>query len=539
MNCMKAPDRLPKIATKTSDYELLRTSGSVYVDKTAYLYRLVSVGAESAAFFIARPRRFGKSLMLSTLRYIFLGRRKLFEGTYIGRQDYAWPKLPVLHLDMSGLPVDSKEAFMQRLTAVLQDALSEYADRYTYDTSVAPYTNLENALVALASGSGSVVVLVDEYDAPIGYALDKPEMAEWVRDRLHELYIVLKRKEALIRFLMMTGVSRFAKTSVFSALNNVTSLTFRDEYATMLGYTEEELEANFSVGMRFHADKIGMDYGAYRAKLKQWFNGYRFAAGAASVYNPVSIAMTLTELSDEMDTSWSDMARPALLVNYLKNHSLDTALLKGGFRERLKTLNGPMELTDIQAVPLLFQTGYLTVEKKSALPGYLDLCIPDEEIRQDVYSLLVDHLTGSQKCWRDEINEALFLGDTPRFLAKLPALYSHLNYGGTEMQEEKVQEFNYQRVLQVLFWALGIPCTAEETQSNMKRTDLTVRLPGMVYIFELKHGETDTARKALQQILDNGYATSHCGLSKRVILIGLAFDPVSHRLKESVSQELS
>ena len=232
------------IATDTHDFPSLRRDGCIYVDKTKYIHRLVST-VGSKLFFLSRPRRFGKSLTVSTLKALFSARRELFDGLAIEKEPWSWEKFPIIHFEMNDLATTSIEEFEKSLSAHIIRKLKEAG--YEYNSSLSPADNFGNAIQSLSAANGGkgVVILIDEYDAPVGHSLDHISKAEAVRDRLSTVYSQMKNRTGDIRFLFMTGVSKFTKMSVFSGLNNIVDISMDENYATMFGYTEEELGANF------------------------------------------------------------------------------------------------------------------------------------------------------------------------------------------------------------------------------------------------------------------------------------------------------
>ena len=239
-----------------------------------YMHRLIS-SVNASLFFVSRPRRFGKSLTISALKAIFQGRRELFEGLAIDKTDWAWEKYPVIHFEFNDVDTTSLERFDTSFAIHVQDRLEEAG--YPYDKSRPAPENFGTAIKSLSAANGGkgVAILIDEYDAPVGHTLDKIEVAEAMRARLSALYSQMKNRTGDIRFMLMTGVSKFTKLSVFSALNNIVDISQDDDYATMFGYTEEELSANFDEHLRDHAEKMGKSYDDYRAQLKKWYNGFR------------------------------------------------------------------------------------------------------------------------------------------------------------------------------------------------------------------------------------------------------------------------
>ena len=245
-------------------------------------------------FFISRPRRFGKSLTLSVLKALFAGHRELFEGLYIDKADWKWEKYPVIHFEFNDVTTTSIADFETSFAIHVQERLEKAG--FAYDKSLPPPENFGHAIESLSAANGGkgVVILIDEYDAPVGHALGNIDMAEAIRDRMSALYSRMKNRTGDIRFLLMTGISKFTRLSVFSALSNLVDVSQDDAYATMFGYTEEELSANFEEHLRAHAEKMGRLYDEYRAEMKKWYNGFRFAKNdETTVYNPISVALTL------------------------------------------------------------------------------------------------------------------------------------------------------------------------------------------------------------------------------------------------------
>ncbi|MBE6397695.1 MAG: AAA family ATPase, partial [Lentisphaerae bacterium] len=310
------------IATSTSDFATLIRKGGIYVDKTAYFHRLVS-NEMNNLLFLARPRRFGKSLMITALKEIFTGRRELFEGLAISNTAWKWEKWPVIHFEFADVDTTSIESFEREFAVHVKGRLSN--TDYVYDDSMSPAANFGAAIDSLskANGGNGVVVLIDEYDAPVSHALDDLAKAEAIRSRMGAFFSMMKTRTGAIRFLMMTGVSKFTKMSVFSCLNNIVDISMRREYATMLGYTEEELEANFEEHLREHAEVMGKSYEDYRAEMKRWYNGFRFShINPATVYNPISVALTLDAKEPDFRATWSSTGRPSSLMNYLKRSDM-------------------------------------------------------------------------------------------------------------------------------------------------------------------------------------------------------------------------
>ena len=388
---------MKSIAENANDFADLRTADGgncIYVDKTDYFHRLVTAGSKKL-FFIARPRRFGKSLMITTFKYIFEGRRELFKGLKIDRTDYDWKVHPVIHLDFGSCAAATYAAFKDALPNVM--ALALRGCGYAYDKGLSPAMNFLNAIVGCFDRGTPCVVLIDEYDDPVAKALAHPEEAELVRDELATIYGQIKGKTHMIRFLMITGVSKFTKMSVFSALSNLTDISPLPAYAAMLGYTEEELDEYFGEHMAAHAKVMGLSDEAYRAELKRWYNGYRFSAkNPVTVYNPVSTGLTFANPDDEFHGTWTATGRPSMLMNFIKREGLLAIDYENGVTVRENDFD-VSDIRNLRAVAMLYQTGYLTI--KDYKGGRYLLGVPDEEVRRDLMLLVAAQSAERDETW--------------------------------------------------------------------------------------------------------------------------------------------
>ncbi len=514
-----------KIAQGTYDFRVMREDGFRYVDKTALLYPLVTRGRDSF-FFISRPRRFGKSLMLSTLECLFRGERELFKGLAIDKMDYDWESYPILHFNFGTMDVATIEGFKQQFVERIARSIVNAGG--TYNPAVTPATNFSDAIQKLAKDRGKpVVILIDEYDAPVGAALNDIAKATDIRTTLSAFYGEIKNNVGNIRFMMMTGVTKFTQLSVFSALNNLTDLTLQPEAATLLGYTEEELEANFSKSMHRHAEVMGLSYEDYRGQLRWWYNGYRFSPRCKTkVYNPLAIGRTLSRQSEFFEPTWSETGHSTALMQYLSTHPL-TARDYECIPEVERSVFDVYDLDNIGYKTFLYQGGYLTIKDFDPISGYT-LGIPNEDVRQDLNQILVDQtLKGDNSLGWSKAKTALLKYDFPTFFTCLNSFYARLTYGA---KEEHVNEASYQRSLFVLLTAGGLRVVSEDTQAQ-GRADLVADAFGRVFIFELKVG--GTAEEALAQIRDRRYDLPYLASAQTIHRIGLVFDPKTHQLLDT------
>ena len=520
MMCYNA--RMKPIATNIADFETLRKEGLLYVDKTAHLHRLITKPG-STFFFCARPRRFGKSLSVTTLKSIFLGHREFFDGLAIAKTDYDWKPHAVIHFNWGGVEVSDLATFEETFVKAVRRSLAEAG--WTYDETLRPSDNLRDAIDFFYRRDGvGPAILIDEYDDPVAKALADVDLAEKIRTRLSAIYAQFKDNSGKIRFLYITGVSKFTKLSVFSALSSLNDISFETDYAALYGYTEEELSANFEGHLRAKAERMGLTYEAFRAELKRWFNGYRFARyDATTVYNPVSIALTLSSEDPAFTATWTSTGRASTLMNYIKREG---ALSIDPDRE---TFAGEADfdvadLAHIQPVGLLYQTGYLTIADYSY--GLYTLRVPDEEVRQDLAALIAGAYAGRDAQWSASLGIQLRAGRFAAFFDGLKALYAKLPYGPHEGFERK-NEFSYTRPLCMLLAAQGFQYDIEAAQT-VGRGDLVATHPCGVYVFELKVDAT--AADALAQIRAKGYAEPYRARGLPIWAVGLAFDSKTRRL---------
>ena len=507
----------------TESFELIRTLDPqrLYVDKTAHLHRLIT-DPQARNFFLARPRRFGKSLMISTLEAIFQGRRELFNGLAIDGTGYDWNQYPVIHIDMSFCAATEYDHFIQSLPIEIERALGEAG--YLYDKNIQPSDNFGSAIDRFYAQGKQSVILIDEYDDPVAKALKSPAQAQRVRDALSMLYGQLKGRTKKIRFLMITGVSKFTKMSVFSTISNLVDISFDDTYASMLGYTEEELDRYFPEYMARQAEMMGLDMTAYRAELRRLYNGYRFwKKRGENVYNPVSINLNLAKPADEFNLYWTKTGRPSMLMNFIDRGDL-ISLDPECITDVLESDFDVTDLNKLRALPMLYQTGYLTIKEYNSLSRTYTLGIPDEEVRRDLSLLITSQIASQDVAWAASLGAKLLNARWEQFFAGLEAMYAAATYGSTE---GRVHESSYSRNLLFLLKGQGIVCQPEVQQSD-GRADLVADHACGTYIFELKVDKP--AALATTQAERKAYAAPYAATGKPVWIIGLAFNSKIHRL---------
>ena len=511
------------ISKNNCDFPTLRQSGCLYVDKTAWLHRMAT-DRGAYFFFLARPRRFGKSLMISTLKAMFQGKRELFEGLAIMDTDWDWSKTwPVIHLNMGFCAAPTFAAFQKDLPGTVEDALREVG--VEYDPAESPARNFGRAIDKLAGKGTPPVILIDEYDDPVAKALANPADAEMVRDALSPIYGQMKDRSGKIRFLMITGVSKFTKLSIFSTLSSLVDISFDDAYASMLGYTEGELDKYFSEHMEAHRKVLGLTAKAYRDEIKRLYNGYRFWLGKGeNVYNPVSINLTMANQKDEFELYWAETGKASFLMNLIKRGdvlAVDPEKLEGVSRSQL-------DVSDLHKFPvagMLYQTGYLTVLDYNKATKRFTLGIPDDEVRQDFTSLLSGLVADKDTIWAADVGGHLLSADWSEFFEGLKALYAGAVYGSTE---GKPHELSYARCLKFLLQGQGFRVMQEVAHAG-GRTDIVADHPCGTYIFELKVDKPP--KVAMSQIQRKKYAAPYRATGKPVWAIGLSFNGKTRQFK--------
>ncbi len=502
------------IATDTYDFPSLIERGYTYVDKTGAFYPLVD-DRHGKLFFLARPRRFGKSLLVSTLKALFQGRRALFKGLAIDSLDYDWQVYPVIHLDMGSTQAETVEAFESRLGEMLDDISRELGVvPDAASTLPGKFINLLRAAAA-ASSAGRVVVLIDEYDKPLLNHLGKPDVIRF-RDALKQFYSVVKTCEGLQRFALITGVSKFSKVSIFSDLNNLIDITMDARFATILGYTHEEVKGNFAAWIHDLGAKIGKTDDEAFAQIVRWYDGYRFEETASPVINPVSLGLCLTK--GKFDDYWSETAKPTFLVDALKGQPRrlrDVALASSEL--------GAYEPDAPNVMTLLYQTGYLTIKDCQVRNGRrrYTLDFPNKEVRDSFNGPLAVAYSNTSASLASSMlmacSDALYDDDLPSFFDEMKRFFANMPYD----MSPRAPEETYQAVLCAVLWAIGLD-VAPEVRTNEGRIDAAIETDRHVYIIEFKRN--GSAEMALEQIREKRYAEKFLGGGKPVTLVGVNFD---------------
>ena len=519
---------MEKVATDIYSFVELRNEGFTYVDKTRELYSMAS-GEVGKQFFIARPRRFGKSLAVSTLKALFEGRRDLFAGLAI-EPLWDWSKKwPVLHLDMGSAQKPTVPELRRRWREILKNECIRNGVRVEDDED--PATFFERVIDAFAAKSpdGRMVLLLDEYDKPLIGHLMKEDVADF-RDELKAFYSVVKTLESKQRFTFITGVSKFSKVSIFSDLNNLNDWTMDAAAATLFGYTHEEVRKFFPGRIHALAEAQGLtDDGAFEEIVK-WYDGYRFHHQAPPVINPVSTGKCFQK--KEFADYWSETAVPTFLIDMLREHPLDFSTVNIGEAE----LNA-YEPDKPKIVTLLYQTGYLTIKSFRQMGVFrrYELKFPNLEIENSFLENLVGAYVGQDSNrssgFAFAAGEALYAHDVPRFLKALKSFFTDIPYDMTDRQNEQM----WQTICYVVLRSIGINVNGE-VKTHDGRMDMVVDLPNDIYIVEFKLDRP--AAEAMEQIRGKDYAGKYALSKKRVTLVGISFSSEKRTIVEELVEEV-
>lgn len=500
------------------DFKGIREDGFLYVDKTRFIEKLVK---GNKYYFLARPRRFGKSLFLSTLRYFFQGRRELFKGLYIDSADWDWEPYPVLYLDLN----TDRFAETGMLEPALDGLFKEWEIKYGVTDIPATYSQRFKKIIEAAhrKTGRQVVVLVDEYDKPLSLNLHKDEIFEHYRTRLASIYSNFKSSAEHLRLVFLTGISRFSKLSVFSDLNNLRDISFSDDYADVCGMTERELLDNFRVGIENLAAKRGTGYEDMVGLLKKNYDGYRFAPEGSDIYNPWSLLNAMAER--RIGHYWNNSGGATIVAEALRHADVDIESTLNASWD-LDDLAG-LDLLNIDPTALLYQVGYITIAEYYPETNRVRLKVPNEEVRKGLFNGLLEVYIrpsrGTVSSIIDGISTSVSNGRPEEMMRSLDAYFAGVPYD-LKMDNEN----NFQNAFYILTTLIGIYAKAEVHTSD-GRIDLLIETPKYVYIIELKYDVSP--EEALRQIEERGYARRFCEDARKVFCIGVNFSSETRRIE--------
>ena len=498
-------------------FEHLRQSGYTYVDKTQLVYQLATTGKY---YFLSRPRRFGKSLLLSTLKAYFEGKKELFNGLAIAGLETDWTAYPVLHLDLNARNYINREALISELNRHLEQWEKLYGDEFKNRTVEERF--LQVIRKAYEKTGKRAVILVDEYDKPLLQAIDDKFLQDEYRSILKSFYGNLKTCDEFIQFAFLTGVTKFGKVSVFSDLNHLTDISLDYRYADICGISEAELHQGFDEGVIKLAEFNQMSKEECYEKLKENFDGYHFYPGSEGVYNPFSLLSTLS--SSQFKDYWFETGTPTILVRQLQktNYPLEEMTKEDVTADTLNSI----DIMDENPLPLIFQSGYLTIKGYDKRFDTYTLGFPNREVEEGFTRFLYPYYT-PKTLSKSQFSVSQFVrdidnGNAENFMHRLEALFADGTY-----QVVGDEEIYFQNTLYVFFKLLGFYVDVERHTSD-GRMDILMQTKDYVYILELKVNQT--ADIALQQIEEKGYAVPFASDPRKLYKIGVNFNSVTRKI---------
>jgi Predicted AAA-ATPase/PD-(D/E)XK nuclease superfamily len=488
----------------------IRAKNGIYVDKTQLVHQLVTSGTY---YFLSRPRRFGKSLTISTIKELYLGNKAVFEGLWI-EDKWDWSKTnPVLHFSFDTLGYGELG-----LVESLKSELRDKAEEFDIDLVKTDLKGLfKELLQKLSKKHGKVVLLIDEYDKPIIDYLEHLELEQAKANRLilRDFYGVLKNSGDFLELVFITGISKFAKVSLFSHLNNLDDITLSEQYGTLVGYTEAELKKYFPDYLETVAQKLNISFDTLLDNMRLWYNGYSWD-GMNHVFNPFG---TLRFLSNQrFQNYWFATGSPQFLIEQMRKHArfdVENTVVDN-------TILDKYDIENIALIPLLFQTGYLTVKSVDAMTGDMVLDYPNKEVRESMYQFLIDDL--AKNAYRthtghtiQDLNKAFLSSDLPQVKKILNSLLADLPSEAFEKQREGL----YHGLIHLVFSYLGL-FAQSEVHSSFGRADAVVQTLTDIFIFEFKFNKT--AQEAFDQIIKTNYANKYQTSGKKITGIGVNFN---------------
>ena len=510
-------------AVGVQEFDWIRERNAPYIDKTEYVWKMASTKAKY--FFLSRPRRFGKSLLVDTLRCYFEGRKELFEGLYIYNKEKEWKKYPVIRLDLSNGKYYEKERVHGTINTILKQQEEKYGitkpdDPTNYDSRL---TELINAAHKLTGEQ--VVILIDEYDAPILDSINDRELQDYIRNRIRSLFSPLKSQAQYLRFVFLTGISKFSQLSVFSELNNLQQLTFDPTYEAVCGISEEELLTQWKPDIEMLTEKMNKLYSRWGlhytyddvvAKLKETYDGYHFSENFTDIYCPWSLLNAFS--MGVIRNFWFSTGTPSMLINVMRQTGVNIQQI-AHLQARLDRFDAPTERIS-DPIPVLFQSGYLTLKDYTPLTQKYTLGFPNGEVREgfgnSLYKYYMEDYVGSQDTLGNAFLDLRMKEITiEQFIEAVRRWYAGIPYSITDKNQN---EQLYQSLIYAALLGFGADVSAED-QTSDGRMDIALKLPDAIYIIELKYGKT--ADEATDQILTKDYAVRFASDPRPVWAVGL------------------
>ena len=503
------------------NFEKIRNDGYLYIDKTALMYQMVKTGSY---YFLSRPRRFGKSLLISTLEAYFQGKKELFTGLAVERLEKDWIKYPILHLDLNIEKYDTPES----LDNILEKSLTAWEKLYGAEPSERSFSLRFAGIIerACKQAGQRVVILVDEYDKPMLQAIGNEKLQKQFRDTLKPFYGALKTMDGYIKFAFLTGVTKFGKVSVFSDLNNLDDISMRKDYVEICGVSDQELHENLDIELHEFAETQGLSYDKLCTKLKEYYDGYHFTHNSIGIYNPFSLLNAFKY--KEFGSYWFETGTPTYLVKLLKKHHYDLEQMAHEETD-VQVLNS-IDSESTNPIPVIYQSGYLTIKGYDERFGIYRLGFPNREVEEGFIRFLLPFYANVNKVESpfevQKFVREVETGDYDSFFHRLQSFFADTTY---EVIRE--QELHYENVLFIVFKLVGF-YTKVEYHTNNGRVDLILQTDKFIYIMEFKLN--GTAEEALQQINNKRYALPFEADGRKLFKIGINFSEKTRNIEKWV-----
>lgn len=510
-------------------FEQIIEEGYVYVDKTDMVYSLAN---EGKVYFLSRPRRFGKSLLLSTLRAYFEGRKELFKGLKIEALEKNWHRHPIFHLDFNGIDYTMPNA----LRAKFEGYFAQWEEAYGVTTGpdFNPASRFERIIQAAVQQSGQkVVVLVDEYDKPLLDVLEKDaELMEQNREILKAFYSVFKQADAYLRFVFLTGVTKFSQVSVFSGFNQPLDISMTDKYEALCGITEEELHTQFAESIHEMALAENCTDEEMKLLLKQHYDGYHFGYTMTDIYNPFSILCAF--YNRNIRDFWFATGTPTYLIRLMNHFHEGIDQLTGKYYSLDAFINYKADVE--YPLPMIYQSGYLTIKSFEKDLGLFLLDFPNNEVKEGFLTMVTSNYLRCEPTLGSWVRQAVFAlrkGELDSFRKQLTSFLASIPYSMSRKENQPERERYFQYTFYLLLRLMSVYTVYVEKEQSEGRVDCIVETPNFVYIFEFKLD--GTAQKALQQIEDKGYARPYEADARTVYKIGANFSSETGTINDWVS----
>ena len=513
-----------KLPIGIQDFEDIRNGNYLYVDKTALIYQLVMKGKP---YFLSRPRRFGKSLLISTLEAYFQGKKELFTGLAVERLEKDWIKYPILHLDLNIEKYDTSES----LDNILDKSLTAWEKLYGAEPSERSFSLRFAGIIERACklAGQRVVILVDEYDKPMLQAIGNEELQKQFRNTLKPFYGALKTMDGCIKFALLTGVTKFGKVSVFSDLNNLDDISMWNEFIDICGVSDKEIQTWLEPELHEFAEKRGRTYDEICAELKECYDGYHFTHNSIGIYNPFSLLNAFKR--KEFGNYWFETGTPTYLVRLLQKHHYDLERMAHEETD-IQVLNS-IDSESTNPIPVIYQSGYLTIKGYDERFGIYYLGFPNREVEEGFMRFLLPYYAKTTKVEAPfEIQKfvrEVRIGDYDSFFRRLQSFFADTTY---EIIRE--QELHYQNVLFIVFKLMGF-YTKVEYRTCEGRIDLVLQTDNFIYVMEFKLD--GTSEEALQQINEKHYTQPFQTDSRKLFKIGVNFSGKTRNIERWIVEE--